>query len=50
MTEPTAQNFDDVDVPAALARVTADGYGTDVLPEPDFVSFATDDVEMEDDK
>lgn len=49
----TEQNFDDIDVPAALARETADGPGTDdesSLPESDFVSFAEPDVEKEEDQ
>lgn len=49
----TAQNFDGVDVLAALGRDTQDGPGTDnldSLPPSDFVSFAEPDVEKEDDK
>jgi hypothetical protein len=43
-------DFDDLDVPAALARETHDGPGfdnEDELPPGDFESFATDDVEEE---
>jgi hypothetical protein len=44
------KNFDDEDVKAVLARVTSDGPGTDnfaSLPESDFVSFSTENVEKE---
>lgn len=43
------QNFDAEDVAALLARETQDGPGTDdlsTLPPSDFVSFASDDVEV----
>lgn len=45
------ENHDDEDVPAALARETQDGPGTDdesSLPESDFESFADPDAEKED--
>ena len=48
----TEQNFDEEDIKAALARKTQDGPGTDdltSLPPSDFVSFAMDKVEKEDD-
>lgn len=38
-------NHDDTDVPASLKRQTQDGKGDDEVPESDFESFATDDVE-----
>ena len=47
MTEP---DFDEQDVPAALARTTADGPGTDdlsSLPPSDFAGYAEDGVEAE---
>jgi hypothetical protein len=48
MTEqPTAPHHDEEDVPAALARETTDGPGTDALPPSDFDSFAEPDVEKE---
>lgn len=50
MSEMSLEHHDDVDVPAALERVTDDGFGTDVLPESDFVAYATDGVEKEDDE
>lgn len=37
---------DEQDVAEILSRVTADGPGNDPLPESDFISFATDDVEV----
>lgn len=46
MTEQ--MNHDDEDVPAALARTTQDGPGTDdldSLPSSDFAGFAEDGVE-----
>ena len=49
----TVQNHhDEEDVPAALARKTDDGPGTDdisSLPESDFDGYAESDVEEEDD-
>ena len=44
------EDFDEIDVAAALERETHDGPGFEDdsdLPEPDFDSFATDDVEVE---
>lgn len=45
----TAESNDEVDVPAAIERKTEDGPGPDFdsekLPESDFDSYATDDVE-----
>jgi hypothetical protein len=49
---PDEKNFDDEDVTAALARTTQDGPGFDSeaeLPESDFDSFATDNVENDHD-
>jgi hypothetical protein len=48
----TQPHYDDEDVPAALARTTQDGSGfksESELPESDFVSFTTDDVELVED-
>lgn len=50
MTElsPEPDSFDDEDVAALLARDTQDGPGDlDSLPAEDFVSFAEDDVEVD---
>jgi hypothetical protein len=50
MAETPTDNFDTEDVPAALARTTADGSGfasEDELPESDFAGFAESDVENE---
>lgn len=42
------ENFDDEDVNALLERETQDGPGDlDKLPAEDFVSFASEDVEVE---
>jgi hypothetical protein len=42
------EHHDDEDVPAILLRVTDDGPGDiEDLPESDFISFATDEVEDE---
>lgn len=47
----SASSHDETDVPAALERNTDDGPGDlDNLPESDWVSFATEGVEKEDDK
>lgn len=40
MIDPIPNNYDNEDVPAALARITADGHGATEPGEPDFVSFA----------
>lgn len=51
MTEQMSENYDVEDVAAVLERVTTDGPGDlDNLPESDFESFATEDVEKETDK
>lgn len=48
MPEQPLENFDDEDVAALLARETQDGPGDlDKLPAEDFVSFAEEDVEVE---
>lgn len=48
MAEP---NYDETDVAEALKRETHDGPGDlDNLPESDWVSYATEGVEKEDDK
>lgn len=47
MTTHIFENHDEEDVAAALARVTFDGPGDGPHPEEDFVSFATDGVEVE---
>jgi hypothetical protein len=49
MADPK-DNFDSDDVPAALKRETSDGPGfkdEEELPESDFVSFAEDGVESD---
>lgn len=40
-------NHDDTDVEAVLARQTQDGKGADDVPESNFESFATEDVERD---
>lgn len=54
MAEPTKDNYDDEDVPAALAKTdTADGSGfksEKELPASDFVSFSEDGVEDDDEE
>lgn len=48
MPQAKKDHYDEEDVPAALERETADGSGftsEDELPESDFVSFAEDGVE-----
>lgn len=45
LSEQTPENHDHTDVQAALARKTQDGPGPDPVPESDFDSFATADVE-----
>ena len=50
MSEQTPADFDGIDVPAALQRVTQDGAGfehEDELPPETFESFATEGVEAE---
>lgn len=47
----TEENFDGDDVAVALARETEDGSGVDdinSLPPSDFISYAEDDVELDD--
>lgn len=47
--EEVQGNRDDVDVPLALMnKDTKDGEGDDELSESDFVSYASDDAEVED--
>lgn len=43
--KPATSEHDDEDVKALLARKTKDGKGDDEVPESNFISFATDDVE-----
>lgn len=54
MAETTKDNYDDEDVPAALAKTdTADGSGfksEKELPASDFVSFSEDGVEDDDEE
>lgn len=48
--EPELDHFDDEDVPAALERDVQTGPGfsdESELDDPDFDSFATEDVEVE---
>ena len=42
-------HHDAVDVPKCLAKTTHDGRGDGELPPSDFISFATDGVEKEED-
>lgn len=43
-------HHDETDVPAALERETQDGKGDDEVPPSDFVAFATEGVENEENK